>query len=283
MRAQEAVDLYHKGQVQEAANKFAEAEKLDPNIATIQLNLAFSNLALSQTFVPGSPQAKDASGKAIDAFQKFLKLKPADERARSYLVQTFVDTGRYDDAVAFFKPEVEKTPPNGEALATLGTIANKTGRFQDAKTWYEKRIAAEPANPDARLAVGVLMWDYLHNHIELQGDDRLKMADDAIAQLAEAIKIAPNAPNAYTYTNLVYRERAKGHRPQPLTPPPGTPGAPPAPPAGTPGAPPAAPPCTTKECVDAENKIIDLERQDIEKANEFFKKAVELQKGVKKQ
>jgi tetratricopeptide (TPR) repeat protein len=209
MQAQEAVDLYHRGLVNEAAKEFETAEQLDPYIPTIQLNLGFAELALYQAN-PKSTEGSVAAAKAITAFERYLSLRPDEDRARSYLVQTFVDTGHYDEAVNYFKPSVEKSPPDGEALATLGTIASKTGRFEDAKKWYQKRIDAEPQNADARLALGVLIWDYLHNHSELAGAERVSTADGALVHLNEAIKLKPNAPNPYTYANLVYRERALG-------------------------------------------------------------------------
>ncbi|HZS37780.1 MAG TPA: tetratricopeptide repeat protein [Polyangia bacterium] len=209
MLAQEAVNLYHKGQLNEAAEKFAEAGKLDPYIPAIQLDLGFANLAVYQA-QPKTPTGDQAASTAVAAFERYLQLRPDEERAKVFLVQTFVDTGRYDEAVAFFKPQVEKNPPDGEALGTLGIIAAKTGRYEDAKGWYEKRVAAEPQNADARLALGVLMWDYLHSHTDVVGPDRVALSDVAIQHLAEAIKIRPKAPNAYLYTNLVYRERAAG-------------------------------------------------------------------------
>lgn len=207
MKAQDGVSLYKAGELAKAQEKFAEAAKLDPRIATIQLDLGFASLAVYQN-APTSGSA--AAEQAIGAFEKFLELRPKEERARVFLIQTFVDTGRYDDAVAFFKPAVEKTPPDPQALNTLGIIASKTGKYDDARKWYEKRIEADPQNPEARLALGVLLWDHLHSRAEIVGADRLALADVAITQLGEAIKLAPKAPSAYMYTNLVYRERAIG-------------------------------------------------------------------------
>lgn len=209
MIAQKAVSLYHRGQVREAAARFEEAAALAPSIATIQLDLGFANLAVYQAD-PVSPAGVKAAKTAIAAFEKFLELRPKEERAQVYLIQTFVDTGRYDEAVAFFKPMVEKSPPDANALNTLGIIASKTGKYDEAKKWYEKRIEVEPKNPDARLQLAVLIWDHLHNHTEIVGPDRIALADQAIADLAEAIKLAPKSPAGYTYTNLVYRERALG-------------------------------------------------------------------------
>jgi tetratricopeptide (TPR) repeat protein len=209
MAAQEAVRLYRKGAVAEAAAQFEAAEKLDPYIAAIQIDLGFANLALYQAS-PHTTEGLAAARKAITAFERYLALRPDEERAKSYLVQTFVDTGQYDEAVTYFKPAVERTPPSGEALATLGLIAAKTGRFEDARRWYERRIVAEPANADARLALGILIWDHLHAHPTLVGPERIQLADAALQPLDEAMRLKPLAPNAYTYANLVYRERALG-------------------------------------------------------------------------
>jgi tetratricopeptide (TPR) repeat protein len=159
---------------------------------------------------PNSTEAAKAASDAIVAFQDYLKLKPKDDRAKVLLVQTFVDTGKYDEAVAFFKPATESVPPDAQALNTLAIIAAKTGRFDESKGWYEKRIAAEPENAEAHLAQGVLIWNYLHDHTEVTDQKRLDLADQALKTLAEAIRLSPQAPNAYTYSNLVYREKALG-------------------------------------------------------------------------
>jgi tetratricopeptide (TPR) repeat protein len=236
MVAGDAATLYHQGKLDEAIAKYEEAAKFDPNIATIQLNLGFANLAAYQQD-PKGKSGDEAANRAVEAFENFLRIKPDDERGKQYLVQTFVDTARYDAAVQYFQPQVQKNDP--DALNTLGIIASKTGRFSEAMDWYTKRTQADPNNADAHVALGVLVWDYLHNHTEVVGQQRKDLADQCIKVLADAIKLTPKAPNPYTYTNLCYRERANA------------------------------------DLTD------DEKRPDLEKANEFFKKAMELQKAAK--
>ena len=207
MEAQQAVSLYHRGEIAKSAVRFDEAAKLDPTIPAIQLDLGFANLALYQQN-PRGPLGQIAAGRAVTAFERYLALRPNEERARVFLLQTFVDTGKYDEAVAYFKPLVEKTPPDGEALNTLAVIAAKTGRYEEARTWYEKRIEADPNAYDARLAYGVLIWDFLHGHEEMTDLPRIFLADVGIKQLGEASRLRPQAPDPILYTNLVYRERA---------------------------------------------------------------------------
>src|SRR5262249_23258445 len=98
LTAQQGVDLYHRQDYAGAAAKFAEARKHDPRIAAIPLNLGLANLSLYR-MAPNSTHAAKAATTAIVAFQDYLKLKPKDDRAKVLLVQTFVDTGKYDEAV----------------------------------------------------------------------------------------------------------------------------------------------------------------------------------------
>jgi len=207
--AQEGVAAFRQGKTADSVEKFERAAKLDPSIATIQLNLGYSSMALYQT-APKSPEGQASAKRAVLAFERFLELQPTEERARTYLIQTFIDTGRYDDAVAFFKAAVEKTPPDGPALATLGIIAGKTGRVDEAKAWYEKQVAAYPNDPDARLALGAVHWQILHGNAAVMGPERIAAADVGLGHLAETIRLKPNAPNAYDYSERLYQERALG-------------------------------------------------------------------------
>jgi tetratricopeptide (TPR) repeat protein len=206
MIAGDAATLWHEGKLDEAILKYQEAAKADPNIPTIQINIGFANLALYQQN-PKGKAGEDAANGAVTAFEQFLKLKPGDERATQYLVQTFVDTSRYDAAVQYYAPQVQKNDP--DAFNTLGIIASKTGKTAEAKDWYTKRVAADPRNPDAKLALGVLIWDNLHNHKDIVGDARKQQADEGIGVLRAAIDLAPKAPNGYVYASLVYRERSE--------------------------------------------------------------------------
>ena len=215
MQAQEGVRLYRAGKVVEAAAKFEEAEKLDPYIPAVQLNLAFANLAVYQSG-PATPVGKEAAKKSINGLIRYLHLRPNEERAMSYLVQAFIDTGNYDAAVIYFRPRTDANPPDGEAIGILGTIASKTGRHDEARRWLERRVTVEPNNMDARLSLSVLLWDYLKQHPGLLAAERLSIANTALQHLELVMKEKPNAPSAFTYTNLVYRERALG-QPDPVS------------------------------------------------------------------
>ena len=234
MVASDAAKLYKDGKVEEAIAKYEEASKLDPSIATIQLNLGFANLAAIRT-TRRAKQGDDAANKAVAAFEAYLKLKPGDERGTQYLVQTFVDTSRYDAAVDFYKPQIEKKDP--EVFNTLGVIASKTGKFAEAKDWYAKRVDADPKNPGrqgraVRASSGTTCTITSRSWAISASRSPTRASSTARRRSTQA----PKAPNAYTYTNLLYRERA------------------------------------------AADITDDEKRPDLEKANEYFRKAMQLLK-----
>lgn len=209
MRAKDGVKAYRAGQLEEASRLFKEAAELAPKHPAILLNHGFCELSRYQA-APQSVAGQQAVKTAIKAFEQYLQIVPNEERAKSYLIQTFIDAGQYEAAREYFQPELDKAPPSGEALATLGSIAAKTGHFEDARGYYKKRIAAEPNNVDARVSLAVLLWDHLHTHPATVGKDRTDLADDGLNELKEAIRLKPEAPNAYTYTTLLLAERAVG-------------------------------------------------------------------------
>lgn len=208
-RAGLGADAYKKGDFHAASYKYEQALALDPGLDAVHLNLGYTYLQL-YTQSPKSHEGHEYGGLAVKEFEEFLERRPGDEKARNYLVQTFVDTNRYDDAVSYFKPETERTPPSLEAITTLGQIAAKTNRIDQALAWYELRVKSNPDDADGPYNLGVLVWDHLHNHLDVQGPARLALADRGIAALKRAIELRPHASNGYTYLNLVYRERAPG-------------------------------------------------------------------------
>ncbi|MBX3231695.1 MAG: tetratricopeptide repeat protein [Labilithrix sp.] len=207
-RAREGVDLYHEGKYAQAADKFEEAVQKDPNLPVLLLNQGTSSLAYFRQVGGKTPEGQKAATQAIVAYQKYLEMVPKDDRVKGALIQTFVETARYDDAVAFFKPLTDQNPPDIEALITLATIASKTSKPEEAAKWFQKRVDATPNKPEGFLAYGIFLWQELHDHPEWPHETRLPKAELALELLKKAIDLQPNAPNGYSYSNLVYREIA---------------------------------------------------------------------------
>jgi tetratricopeptide (TPR) repeat protein len=207
-RAKEGVELYHKGDFAAAAAKFDEASRLDGKVPVIQLNRGTSHLAVFRA-TSGKPEAKVAGEQAINAYQQYLEGRPGDEKVKLALIQTFVETGRYDDAVKFFEPAISKQRPDVEALNTLAIIAVKCGKPERAQVWHQRRIEVSPDKPEGYLSFGTFLWQWIHDHPEWPHEKRKEKADVALNTLKTAIELQPANPGPYTYTNLVYKELAQ--------------------------------------------------------------------------
>ncbi len=205
-KARDGVDLYKAGDYAGASAKFEEAVRKDPKLPVLQLNLGTASLAEFRNVGGKSSEGQAAATRAIKAYQSYLGLKPDDERIKAALVQTFIETGRYEDAVAFFRPQADKN--DVEALGVLATVATKCGKKDEAEGWYKKKISATPNKPEGYLSLGVFLWQALDDNTGWPHDKRKEKAEVALEALKKAIDLAPAAPNAYTYANLVYRELA---------------------------------------------------------------------------
>jgi tetratricopeptide (TPR) repeat protein len=206
--AREGADLYHEKKFAQAADKFEEAIQKDPKLPVLRLNAGTCHLENFRAAGGKTPEGQKAATKAIAAYEKYLEMKPGEDRVKGALIQTFVETSRYEDAVICFRPQVEKTPADIEALTTLATIASKTSKPDEAEKWFQKRIDASANKPEGYLAYGVYLWQELHDHTDWPHDKRMPKAQKALDLLKKVMELQPNAPNGYSYTNLVYREMA---------------------------------------------------------------------------
>src|SRR5262249_36339775 len=139
-----------------------EASNMDPTLPVLRLNQGTANLAHFRNLGGKSAEGQNAASKAIASYEKYLELKPGDERVKAALVQTFIETGRYEDAVVFFRPAVEKG--DVEAIGVLATVASKCNKPNEAENWHKKKITVTPNKPDGYLSLGVFLWQELHDN-----------------------------------------------------------------------------------------------------------------------
>jgi len=205
----EGTSAYSAGDYRAAAQRFRAAVRLEPSLATAHLNLGMTALALFSAAPRGTGRDRMAS-EAIAALQRYSELRPADPRPRAMLLSLWIDSGRYDDALGYFRARHERNPRDAETVKLLGVINSKAGRFEEALSWYRRRTDLSPREPEAHYAVGTLCWERLHDRTEIAGADRRAIADAGIAALGRATELRRDYAEAWTYLNLLYRERAIG-------------------------------------------------------------------------
>ncbi len=223
-RAQKGVEKYRDGEIAEAAKLFREAAEIDSTVPPIIINRGFTHLALYQ-LSPRTKEGQEAANIAVQSFRQYMempKLKPEQrQRARDYLLQTFVDAKKYDEAVDFFKPQVERDNPDVEALTILGNIAKSIGKLDACRMWLERRVKANPKDTDGYVSLAIMTWDELcadsqcrtamelrRNQLQMPWADRIAKANQALDLIEFARQLSPQAPTPAIYGNLLLRERS---------------------------------------------------------------------------
>jgi predicted Zn-dependent protease len=101
----------------------------------------------------------------------------------------------FDQAVVFFKKELDAGPNHVASLLQISLLAIKAGKFEEALPYATRALSAEPDNFVAHYAAGRV---YLE----------LNQVEKAVALLEKATKIAPDAPSVYFVLSRAYT-RAK--------------------------------------------------------------------------
>jgi tetratricopeptide (TPR) repeat protein len=205
----EGTEAYRAGDYGRAAERFRAAVKLEPSLATAHYNLGLTALAAFSA-APRGAERDRAAAEAIAALQRYAGLRPADPRPRTMLLSLWVDSGRYDDALGYFRARLERNPRDAETVKLLGVISSKAGRFDDALGWYRRRAELSPREPEAHYAIGTLCWERLHDRADVADGERIAVADAGIAALERATELRADYAEAFTYLNLLFRERALG-------------------------------------------------------------------------
>lgn len=248
--AREGNALYREGDYAGAIEKYLAAQKVDPETPNLYLNLGYAYFSVFKPEAGGDRGIRNALA-AVDMFEKHLERNPADEgarvflakillkaapfdkgvadhahrvfldllrknpddvEARQYLISLFIDCQRYDDAVAFFAPQLEKNPADLESMKILAVIAERCKRTHDAVGWYQRRAGAATTperRAEALYEVGTYVWGLLHYHPERATDDEASaLIGEGLAATRQAMALRKDYAEAMAYTNLLLLKRA---------------------------------------------------------------------------
>src|SRR5689334_16117075 len=100
---------YRNESYTKALEQFQKGLKLDPDATFAWRSVGLTALAL---YRPGDDSPKNVGyGKtATDAFEHYLLDYPNDKKVREYLLSTYVNSKRYDDALAYIDRRAQEAP-----------------------------------------------------------------------------------------------------------------------------------------------------------------------------
>jgi tetratricopeptide (TPR) repeat protein len=125
----------------------------------------------------------------------------------------YLNTERFDDAIAFYQNELlRRNPKDARAMQSLAMLYFKKGDFENGVKWLKERLNVVETNEERAevyYLIGVQAWDRSYNFPDVDPVVRAQIVDEGMAALNKAVEMKPDYFEAISYINLLYREKAK--------------------------------------------------------------------------
>ncbi len=201
-------ELYRNESYTQALQQFERGLRLDPEATFAWRSVGLTALAL---FRPGDDSAKNVgyAKTATDAFEKYLADYPADQKVRNYLLSTYVNSKRYDEALAYIDRRAQEAPEELPDAAKLKVnILLQAGKLEEAWKMIQQQPASQ-AKAEALCSIGVTAWGKSYNDATIDHATREHLVDVGLQAVDQSLKIKPDYFEAMVYNNLLFREKAK--------------------------------------------------------------------------
>ncbi|MBX9671281.1 MAG: tetratricopeptide repeat protein [Candidatus Obscuribacterales bacterium] len=180
---QKAEKLYKDGKLQEAANQFREAIRLEPDNAKAHQRLGIV-LAAIGTITKDEAQRKEIDDTAILEEKQSAKLDPKHFLPHVVLGQIYANRAQFDDAVKEFKQAITLKPDSFRSHLDLGIAYTHLDKEAEALAAYRKAAELKPDAAVPHINIGVLL--------QSQGDFK-----GAIEAENTALSLKPNPYEAH--------------------------------------------------------------------------------------
>jgi len=213
----EGNELYRGEKYEEAIGKYRQVLALDKDHWDANYLTAVSYLAM---YHPGSTHPKDveAAEHAAQGLRRCLELAAAGrapspeaaDKVHGFYLSILTSANRIDEAVAYLEALQAKAPTDTNRMAELASLYGKKGDFSNALRYYKARAEQLKTDKEAWYTIGVACWDRsYHGGFLVSNEERETDIEEGLAALERALAIDPQYFEALSYTNLLYRERAK--------------------------------------------------------------------------
>ena len=202
-------ERYLNENYREALTQYQKGLELDPSATFAWRSVGLSALAL---YKPGdnSKANREMGDLAVHAFESYLEDYPDDEKVRDYLISTYVNSKKYDQALAYLEKQAQADPGNGNIQGSRIRLLIEAGRVAEARQ-LANQLPPSDAKAEALYTLGVNEWDaaFHGRNTTMPVVEQEKRIDEALTGMQEALRIKPDYFEAMVYYNLLFREKAK--------------------------------------------------------------------------
>ena len=199
---------YQQEQYARALDYFKRGMELDPDATFAWRSVGLSALAL---YRPGDNDPKNTqyAETAVDAFEKYLADYPDDAKVEDYLLSTYVNARKFDEAIAFIDQRlVEKPEEAGKLNGYKIRILTQAGRLNQAFQLAGQIPPEERAV--ALYSIAVSVWDKLfHDPGTMDFESKNQLADMGLDAIKKSYDLDKKSIDTMVYYGLLLREKAK--------------------------------------------------------------------------
>jgi tetratricopeptide (TPR) repeat protein len=196
------VIAFRNAQFAQAVEHFQQAVSLDPSLITARLYLA---TAYAQQYVPGGESADNLKigNQAIKSYEEVLQIDPKNTNALGSIAQIYYEMKNFEKAKQYQLELMKLQPDNPDPYYWIGVLdwVPCAKRQMELRQKLNLTVPKNPANPDTLPPLPKKAREELAQQNEA-------LVDEGIKSLEKAIELKPNDGNAYSYLNLMYRQKA---------------------------------------------------------------------------
>ena len=199
---------YQQEQYARALDYFKRGMELDPDATFAWRSVGLSALAL---YRPGDNDPKNVqyAETAVDAFEKYLAEFPDDTKVEDYLLSTYVNARKFDEALAFIDQRMAARPE--EAVKLNGykiRILTQAGRLNQA---FQLAGQVPPEERAVALySIAVSVWDKsFHDPGTMDFESKHRLVDMGVDAIKKSYDLKKDSVETMVYYGLLLREKAK--------------------------------------------------------------------------
>jgi tetratricopeptide (TPR) repeat protein len=199
---------YQQEQYARALDYFKRGMELDPDATFAWRSVGLSALAL---YRPGDNDPKNVqyAETAVDAFEKYLADYPDDTKVEDYLLSTYVNARKFDEAIAFIDQRMAEKPEEAAKLNGYKIrILTQAGRLNQA---FQLAGQVPPEERAVALySIAVSVWDKLfHDPGTMDFESKTQLANMGIDAIKKSYDLKKDSVETMVYYGLLLREKAK--------------------------------------------------------------------------
>jgi tetratricopeptide (TPR) repeat protein len=248
MALRDAVKYYQRQDYRQAAEKYEEALKSNPDLGDAYFYLGNSYDNLYKPSRKGEADNDALLTKAVENYQKaaeqatnpltkqrslqylvavygadklndpaqqepilrkMIEMDPTDPANYHYLARVHEDSGNYEEAEKLLNEARDKKSNDPTVYTALAAFYNRQGNFEKTMEALKERANREPNNPEAFQTMATYYWEKAYKDFTTTQADKIRYTKLGIEAVDKAIELNKDYSDALLYKGLLLRVQAR--------------------------------------------------------------------------